>query len=1004
MYLRRTLFLPERPRHAWLQVIASDRFQLYVNGCLAAHRSRPGFAVADTVDITRHMERGKNVIAVSVERTSLAGAMRVAIEGGYRLGAKEHQIPTDGWRCSNRFERTGSAWFTSDFDDRRWRVAEHRITALRGEVDRPPDAARLSGFGRWIVPRAPAGAPIALRGTFQSAGRPRSAWIRVVSMAPYNLAINGVVIAQEDEHLGLPGKVPAVERVYDMTPVTRRRSNTVALLITGTPSCVPSVRIEGETIAEDGQRLPFGSDSSWLSLTSARQSLEGSAFPGRAWKRGLAWLGESDDGWNAARAVEGDAGILPWMSLLTHRELELPMREVANRAAWAVALAFAILIAAGLLSRAVRPVIQGPTITSPPTALAWLLPAMLFAVAYLSTYDPRLNFNWAEHRALLVGIVALAPLQWLWFWRIARRPSPAIRVGTRVGLAFNIGLAAVVLVGGWLRVRLVTAEPLNPDEVTVYRGAQGIWERGWPSYVVHPDMPVFELATSELMFYPVALAEKLTGDDRWAVRGPALLWGTLTILAMCWAGMAIFRSRSIALSASAIYAFSPVIMQMTGFGRYFAQLQFMTLVMVVCFWRALTYRRDLYGPALWATAIAFVLTLLSWEGSALIAFGMMAAAVVVRRHRLLSLLLDARVYAAMGLIAMVVLLQFAHRDFQQGSRLWYGTGATDIKITPMWRYPNFDLWYYVREASWNRDWLFPLTGLIGGILLAIRSPFQRPARFLLLIFVPTAWLHVLILPVKAPRYSYHLTPLLILISSSALVLGLRWLTGTAERGAWSAARRSAIKAGPTLALVIGIMVVALASGLTLQLEHMNWLHSDGYRLADYKFAHLERPCRYVYERLEPGDVILSTAPHVVEHHLQRWASKDQSTSADSAGTPRDFWSLDYWPEGRLHLQAVLDDHRPVPLHRLLGVRMISSREDLERLFATHRRIWYIADPHFNRLLNEEPAIDFLREHMDVAYEDFSCLVLLAGDRHRPAEARHSDRAELAGAPSADFLP
>src|SRR5207248_846858 len=124
---------------------------------------------------------------------------------------------------------------------------------------------------------------------------------------------------------------------------------------------------------------------------------------------------------------------------------------------------------------------------------------------------------------LLIGIIALVPLQWLWFWATPRRVRPSLGPGAGVGIAITVCLAALVLFGGWLRVRLVTVEPLNPDEVTVYRGAQGIWERGWPSYVVHPDMPVFELATSELMFYPVALAEKLTGDDRWAVRGPALL-------------------------------------------------------------------------------------------------------------------------------------------------------------------------------------------------------------------------------------------------------------------------------------------------------------------------------------------------------------------------------------------------------------------------------------------------------------------------------------------------
>jgi hypothetical protein len=1010
LYLRKTLFLAERPRHAWLQVIGSHRFQLYVNGELVTHKSRPGFAAADIVDVTRHMERGKNVIAVSAERTSLAGAMGVAIEGGYRLGAMEYELPTDDWRCSNHFERTGSAWFTAGFDDRRWHLSERKVATLRGEVDRPPGAARSWGFGRWIVPRAPEGAPVAVRGRFESPGQPRSAWVRVVTAAPYSMAINGVVIVQENTHLGLTGKVPALERVYDVTPATRAGPNSIALLLNAAPSCVPSVRIEGEVSAEDGQRRAFGSDSSWLTLTSARQSLAGSAFPGRAWERGAGWLGESDDGWQAARVIAGDAGVLPWTPVLAAGVVQLPLNEVFRRAGSAIALALTILIVARLISGVAGRILHARAVDSTSAAPLWLLPSVLLGAAYLSTYDPRFNFKWSEHRLLLICIFALVPLQWLWLWRTARQSVPSVKQRPGTGLAIKVGLAALVLVGGWPRVRMITAEPLNPDEVTVYRGAQGIWERGWPSYVVHPDMPVFELATSELMFYPVALAEKLTGDDRWAVRGPAMLWGILTILVMYWAGRAIFRSRSIALTAAAIYALSPVIIQMTGFGRYFAQLQFMTTVMVVCFWRALTYREGLDGPALWATAIAFVLTLLSWEGSALIALGMMAAALAVRWNRLSWLLLDRRVYAAMAVVAIIVALQSAHRDFQQASRLWYGTGATDIKITPMWRYPNFDLWYYVREASWNRDWLFPLAGLIGGTLLAIHSSFQRQARFLLLIFIPTAWLHVLILPVKAPRYSYHLTPLLILVSSAALVAGLRWLTGIVRPGAWTVDRRAlslnrgALKGpGRTLGLVIGVLAVALASGLTLQLEHMNWLHSDGYRLADYKFAHLERPCRYLYDRLRPGDVVLSTAPHVVEHHLQRWAEEDKSISSQRAGS-RDFWSLDFWPESRLHLQAVLDDKRPVPLHRLLGVRMISSRQDLERLFSTHGRIWYIADPHFNRLLNEEPAIDFLREHMNVAYEDFSCLVLLAGERHRPAETRRSDRAEFARAPLADFLP
>src|SRR5262249_7576449 len=154
---------------------------------------------------------------------------------------------------------------------------------LRGEVDRPPGATRSWGLGRWIVPRSPVGTPVAARGSFESPGRPQSAWVRVVTAAPYSMAINCVVGVQAHTPPRRTGKVPALERVYDVTPATRAGPNSIALLLNAAPSCVPWVRIEGEVSAEDGERTAFGSDSSWLTLTSARPSLAGSAFPGRAW-------------------------------------------------------------------------------------------------------------------------------------------------------------------------------------------------------------------------------------------------------------------------------------------------------------------------------------------------------------------------------------------------------------------------------------------------------------------------------------------------------------------------------------------------------------------------------------------------------------------------------------------------------------------------------------------------------------------------------------------------
>ena len=60
----------------------------------------------------------------------------------------------------------------------------------------------------------------------------------------------------------------------------------------------------------------------------------------------------------------------------------------------------------------------------------------------------------------------------------------------------------------------------------------------------------------------------------------------------------------------------------------------------------------------------------------------------------------------------------------------------------------------MREASWNRDALLPLLGLAAAVAVALRGPFRRPARFLLVIFFLTAFFQALFLPVKAPRYEW----------------------------------------------------------------------------------------------------------------------------------------------------------------------------------------------------------------------------------------------------------
>jgi hypothetical protein len=344
------------------------------------------------------------------------------------------------------------------------------------------------------------------------------------------------------------------------------------------------------------------------------------------------------------------------------------------------------------------------------------------------------------------------------------------------------------------------------------------------------------------------------------------------------------------------------------------------------------------------------------------------------------------VYVGMLAILTVILVQMAHRNLRQVERLWYGTGASDITLTPMWRYPDFDLWYYVREASWNRDYLLPMTGLVVALLLTTRHVFQRPARFLAIIFLATAWIQSLLLPVKAPRYAYHLTPLLILLWSAGLVAVARWLNQLALPSG-DVVRRY----GRIVVSVCGVAAIALACGLTVETTDLSSMHTAGYRIAHYKFANLEEPVKYLRDHLQDGDIIMSTAPHVVDHWLRLW------------GQPREGLDRDCWPQSRLHLQASLADHRDVPLHRLYGVVMASSLDGVEDLFGRHRRVWYVVDPTFNHVINDEEITAYLRQHMEVVHEDFSSLLMVSGEAHRPAFLRLADELSLTSG-KAKYLP
>jgi hypothetical protein len=248
--------------------------------------------------------------------------------------------------------------------------------------------------------------------------------------------------------------------------------------------------------------------------------------------------------------------------------------------------------------------------------------------------------------------------------------------------------------------------------------------------------------------------------------------------------------------------------------------------------------------------------------------------------------------------------------------------------------------------------------------------------------VVNAELMSFLLPLRTNRYSYHLCEILILISAAAVIAGADVLMGLARAIPRAGAYRWYVGTAAAGAVLVATV---MASGHAVRTAEL-----DGYVTTAYDVDQLRNPnwcgiTDYLLAHMGKNDALIALYPHAENFEI-----------AERQG-PTDPRRVDYWLESKLIVEATIGDALEMPRDRRSGAKMLYNVDQIDKLFSEHDRIWYCTMRYGHSKINESIVSKYLREHMDVVYEDFGTALMVRDRNSRPANVRlnEEDAGELA---------
>jgi hypothetical protein len=1024
-YFRRNIFLNTAPEQAWLEIAATDSFEVIINGEAVGIESNPKTRIAQIYDIKKFLRPGTNVIAISVRRVSYPGSAQLLVCASFKEPAsKPNSVVSDEhWRVT---PKTGIVQGTEEWVSPlvQWEVWPNARRATIVErpvhitwVDTSPLLLRCPLSGKWITSES--ASREAIFSTTVNAERTRQeTWIQVASSGTLDLLVNGKLITGTTTSRPKQAKIPRLPKLAIESVQTEKIQTTSPPPIVVRPPqnakpppspspftspnatlgpAGPETVVESTATSLEEPTLNAYDISYWIkkgpnTIVAAVRNNQGPASflaGGFMVRKDSSIVGfESNADWRVSgqhnghrsRALEtGSNGAAPWGYLRQKLGDPAKLSDFDAVAKPVVVILLTILgtMALWLLaSRFVAAAKREPiryALARDAVFHAPIIVGLLFLL--LPGYDIRFPTEW-PFRPTFVGLAVVALLAVRMFHFVSPRWTAA-DFSTRIrqikdvvsadALAYLL-LAAIIGLGFAFRYNDFGAMSFDHDEYGLIQKSKGVLELGFPfNRVAGKIKPA---TTYELASYPKAVARLFFGDSEWAMRFPSVLMGTLCIGVVALMGRRLFNWRT-GLIAAFIYACLPLNIRWAQNAFYPQQCQLAAMLTFWFFYEGIRVR-PFHHKYLTAATVTFCATYLSWEGSAFILPALFLALLVMRWGEWWWLK-QWHLYRCTFFMAALVIAQLCWRALGSSSYLQIGFSNANLAGPSLFflRY-GWQPMYYVNQLLLSENHVFfTLMTLIG-----IPFYWRQPAfRYIVTLIAALVFCHTNLIAALSPRYCLYYEPLLILSGVAATVaLYDRLLLFVRHESDLAVTRAVAHAAGVAVIFLLFIQSNEWLMRL-YSLSSPDATTGLMTRLGIYRYDH-RGAAEYVASHFQPGDIIIASIPHVFERY-----AKIQG---------------DYYIDGVLAKKITYNDKFAEPrfMDKFRGYPTIRNLKELREVISRGRRTWLVFSPAGGyRNLNSPETRVYLNQHAKVVFESYRAKVLLIGAQGEPVNVTAGYNAE-----------